>query len=498
MDTAFMVPPPQSDVTAFGKLAAPSVGPPNPFPRSTLIYRDEFLRAVRRARNRRGGHRAAARVPHRMQPHGLAPSISARDLLPPPDRRQAGPHTRPPSTYRRHAGRTPTGKHRPHPHATYCRRADRGRPAQERQLHGSTTHVDLRGRPRVRQLDGCPRVSPAAAKGARRAMRAWSASPTRQERQEVTARTRPSWASRWSSADCQGNQGSSSGRDDRTDRRPEHARYRQGPGTRNQRQPDGVRDDKYATALPDFYHGHIAVCMFRTCACARPDRGHPARAPTPRPEDTDVRLLRQRRLGPGRGPGHYGSYPRRRPRTARPSRRSRRPDAEKARTQGRRQTYVVVDTYADYSVSDVNLYGVPAPSAPSSSPFATTARPTPAWAGLGGAGVQPAARHDHGEAAHEGVRRRRLRALLQEQTATRTPATFKDLKPERPSSSGTWLAGGPILRSRVDPDEACVGGPVAVPASTDRLIRSRTEDSGTSPSANTTYSRVWVFPGSGP
>jgi len=125
---------------------------------------------------------------------------------------------------------------------------------------------------------------------------------------------------------------------------------------------------------------HIGCACSRPAHRARPDRGHPARAPTPRPEDTDVRLLRHE-PGPGRGPGHYAVTQGRHHGEARPSApKSPTPTREGHVRQGRAKR-TSWSTPTPTTRLRVTCTAVPAPIAPSSSPCNTG----PADAGLGGA-----------------------------------------------------------------------------------------------------------------
>jgi hypothetical protein len=121
-------------------------------------------------------------------------------------------------------------------------------------------------------------------------------------------------------------------------------------------------EQRYANCrYPDFYRGHIAVCTFPDLVIApgetvviRPT----LRLRAPKTEmypsfGSDAWALDM-------GPGQYGSYPKGGDQGDGPPLRAESTDALKGTyAKGGGRTYLVLDTHADYSVSDVDLYGDP-------------------------------------------------------------------------------------------------------------------------------------------
>lgn len=121
-------------------------------------------------------------------------------------------------------------------------------------------------------------------------------------------------------------------------------------------------EEQYANCLyPSFYRGHIAVCRFPDVRIA-PGQTMVVR-PTLRLRASKAKMyatFNSEAWALDMGPGQYGSYPGGGDHGDGPALRAEATAARKGTyVKGGGWTHVVLDTHADYSVSDVNLYGAP-------------------------------------------------------------------------------------------------------------------------------------------
>lgn len=121
-------------------------------------------------------------------------------------------------------------------------------------------------------------------------------------------------------------------------------------------------EQRYANCrYPDFYRGHIAVCSLPDLDIA--PGGTVVIRPTLRlraPKTDMYASFGSDAWALDMGPGQYGSYPEGGDHGDGPTLRADTTDAPKGTyAKGGGRTYLVLDTHADYSVSDVDLYGDP-------------------------------------------------------------------------------------------------------------------------------------------